>query len=952
MKRITAIFSVLAMMMAMSATANAQTWDFTKTDAADVEALSAATSEWTYTESSKRYENVKAISGAVKAGDTELALTRGLSVTAAEKKLRIDVDNRLQLAGKNVQLTTPSLKKGQVVTIVFASTGTTAVTLDAVSNLSGLTGFSAADKNTTQTGTGTVTADGAVTFYSTVGSVNVFSLAVTGSGEGSEPGEETGGVEAKLPDVDHSVASTAAKNQVVVALAGSNRYYNTADVTSIDLAGGDISIAQGNDVDTYTAAIKSLSFRKATVANADGKVVITEAQGWLESAYVKFEPFAGATTYNVYVKGGQYADFTKIDGQLVRNYGTYGRADVVGLKAASDYVLRVVPVDADGNELADNANEATALTVKNYSREGFAFMGGYAPGAYNADGTLKAGAKVFYVTKNTAKTITTTVKTGSKDTNVSEVTGLQAIIDAYQKGYDTTPIAFRFIGLIEKDNLDAISSSEEGLQIKGKNADSELNLTFEGIGDDATVRGFGFLVRNAKSVEFRNFAILRCMDDGISLDTDNSNIWLHHIDVFYGKSGSGDHAKGDGAIDVKSDSKFVTLSYCRFWDTGKSNMFGMKSESGPNYISYDHNWFDHSDSRHPRIRTMSVHVWNNYFDNCAKYGVGATSGASVFVENNYFLKTKKPILASLQGTDAKGSGTFSGEDGGMIKAYGNYFDRTIAHFSYYTQQNPDATTGYDAYETASRDAQVPSTEVTKVGGTSYDNFDTNASLMYTYNAVSAEDVPALVTGYYGAGRLNHGDITYTFTDNVGDDNTDSAVDSQLSSLIDNYKSSLVGIFGDESAGSGEQGGSDNGGGDNGGGDNGGEQGGGETPTGTIVATFDGQPSNSMFTVGGSYGDGKITYEGTYYKKGVKLDSNGSITFTPSQDYTMTLVLATVKKGRDVKVNGTNTSGGTENTEGAYYTVTPVSITAGTEYVLTKGSGESMVMVIVLEPTAQ
>jgi len=110
---------------------------------------------------------------------------------------------------------------------------------------------------------------------------------------------------------------------------------------------------------------------------------------------------------------------------------------------------------------------------------------------------------------------------------------------------------------------------------------------------------------------------------------------------------------------------------------------------------------------------MSVHVWNNFFDNVAKYGVGATSGASVFVENNYFLKTKKPILSSGQGTDALGSGTFSGEEGGMIKAYGNYFDRNAVNFKYFTQSNP-ASTGYDAYETATRDEQVPATEVTTV----------------------------------------------------------------------------------------------------------------------------------------------------------------------------------------------------------------------------------------------
>ena len=665
------------------------------------------------------------------------------------------------------------------------------------------------------------------------------------------------------------------------------------------------------------------------LANA-GVVQIIDARGWLESAYVTFSLADDAKTYNIYVKGGQYADYTKIDDQLVRNYDAYGRADVVGLQAGT-YTLKVVPVNAAGTELTAQTVTTADLDVRSYSREGFAFMGGYSPGAYKSDGTLKAGAKVFYVTKNTAKTISTTVITDTKG-NTTECTGLQAIITAYEKGCDTTPIDFRFVGLVTKDDLDAIGSSEEGIQVKGRKADSELNMTFEGIGDDATIKGFGFLVRNSKGVEFRNFGIMRCMDDGISLDTDNSNIWIHHTDQFYGKHGSGDHAKGDGATDVKSDSKYVTVSYNRFWDTGKSNMFGMKSESGPNYISYDHNWFDHSDSRHPRVRTMSVHVWNNYFDNVAKYGVGATSGASVFVENNYFLKTKKPILASQQGTDAQGSGTFSGEDGGMIKAYGNYFDKSATNFKYYTQKNP-ATTGYDAYETDSRDEQVPETEKTRVGGTTYNNFDTNASLMYSYNAVAATDVPALVTGYYGAGRLNHGDFTYTFADNVGNDDTDSAYDTALGSKLDSYKSSLVGFFGEE----------------NGSGSGGGDEPGGDTE-GTILASFNSSPSHSMFTVGGNYGDGKITYEGTSYKKGVKLDSKGSITFTPTKDYNMTIVLATAKPGRNVKINGEITSvSGTENTEGAYYELEPIAITAGTQYVITKGSAESIVMLIKLVP---
>ena len=48
--------------------------------------------------------------------------------------------------------------------------------------------------------------------------------------------------------------------------------------------------------------------------------------------------------------------------------------------------------------------------------------------------------------------------------------------------------------------------------------------------------------------------------------------------------------------------------------------------------------------------------------------------------------------------------------------------------------------------------------------------------------------------------MNHGDFTYTFTDNVGNDNTDSAYDTTLGSMLDNYQPTLVGFFGDDTTG--------------------------------------------------------------------------------------------------------------------------------------------------------
>ena len=195
--------------------------------------------------------------------------------------------------------------------------------------------------------------------------------------------------------------------------------------------------------------------------SATSQVSITEANGWLESAYVKFNRYNGAKTYNVYVKGGQYSSYTKIDGYLVRNYGSYGRADIVGLKAATNYAIKVVPVDNNGNEITSAAAERTGLTVKNYSRVGFAHLNFSGVGAYNNDGTLKSGAEVIYLTADNAKTVTANLSTGT-------FTGIQAILKAYESGNVTTPLAVRILGCINAGDVDYFGSSAEGLQIKGK----------------------------------------------------------------------------------------------------------------------------------------------------------------------------------------------------------------------------------------------------------------------------------------------------------------------------------------------------------------------------------------------------------------------------------------------------------------------------------------------------
>lgn len=685
--------------------------------------------------------------------------------------------------------------------------------------------------------------------------------------------------------VTHAVARNSKVNQMYVTTkSGDVKYYNTADLTSVKFEGDKAIIApkSGSENDEYNASVQAIRFAKKAdqgesgdIDNPAGVIQITEAKGWQESAYLKWAPFEGASSYNVYV------DDKKIDAQLVRQYASYYRADVLGLKEGT-YSVKVVPVNAEGKEIA-GANTASNLVVKSYNREGFAHFKYAGVGAYNNDGTLKAGAKVLYITAKTAKTVSTTVNTGKPET----ITGLQSIIDAYSKGKDKTPIAFRIIGKVNLSDLDHISSSAEGLQIKG----AMMNMTFEGVGDDATVYGFGFLLREAESVEFRNFAIMRCLDDAMSLDTKNYHVWIHNMDLFYGKKGSAaDQAKGDGTVDIKGDSKYVTVAYNRFWDNGKASMCGMKSETGENWITYHHNWFDHSDSRMARVRTMSVHMYNNYYQHNDVYGIGATSGSSIFMESNYFDAVKRPIMSSLQGTDAMGDGTFSGEKGGLIKAYGNVFANKPANFSYipYAENN----TSFDAYEVSNPSEQVPASVKTLVGGTSYDNFDTNPSLMYAYAADKAEDVPSIVEGFYGAGRLNHGDIDFVIPDETVVTNGHQQPWPALASILDAYTSGVVKVFGESNA-AGE----------------GGSTEGGSTVTpieGTVLVTFtDSKPSSSIVTVSGNYATNKgtATIDGTSYSTCVKMESATNISVTVDKKVTMTLYFSSADTKTNAKIDG-------------------------------------------------
>jgi pectate lyase len=503
---------------------------------------------------------------------------------------------------------------------------------------------------------------------------------------------------------------------------------------------------------------------------------ITESTGWLESVFVKWQPVTNAQSYNVYYTGEGITD-RKIDNQLIRSYGSYFRADIPGLKAGT-YTVKIKPV-ISGTE--GTGTTTGSLTVKAQDRTGFAFSNGRVPGGYNADGTIKSNAVILYITEQTKNTVSLNV-TGA---TTNPCVGLQTILDGYKKGQDLRPLIVRLVGQIT--DLSYMQSGDIAIE-NNKNASSYI--TFEGIGNDAVADGWGIRIKNASNIEIRNIGTMNCNSsegDNIGLQQNNDYIWVHNCDLFYGDAGSdADQVKGDGAMDCKK-STYVTFSYNHFWDSGKSNLLGLSEGTTAGlYITYHHNWYDHSDSRHPRVRYYSAHVYNNYYDGNSKYGVGSTLGSSVFVENNFFRNCKYPMLTSMQGTDVYNGaeGTFSSENGGTIKAFNNTISGQTRFVAYDASAYP---VEFDAYVATTRNETISSNIKSKQGANTYNNFDTNASVMYSYTPDSPETAKTNVMQY--AGRVSGGDLKWTFNNAV--DDTADAVITGLKAALVNYQTTLV-----------------------------------------------------------------------------------------------------------------------------------------------------------------
>ncbi len=192
----------------------------------------------------------------------------------------------------------------------------------------------------------------------------------------------------------------------------------------------------------------------------------------------------------------------------------------------------------------------------------------------------------------------------------------------------------------------------------GDMLDVGSNKTIIGVGSNATISGFGLDVNgwgpaevatggdtcdpaekdtftHVSNVIIRNLSFRNAADDSINVQCYSDHVWIDY-NTFY--------PAHDGSVDIKRGSDLATVSYNRYIGTDKSMLLGHSDNNGAQdrgylRVTYHHNWFDGSTTRHPRVRFGYAHLFANYV-NVSDYFIGLGVEGKIYADGNYVAAAK------------------------------------------------------------------------------------------------------------------------------------------------------------------------------------------------------------------------------------------------------------------------------------------------------------------------
>jgi pectate lyase len=171
------------------------------------------------------------------------------------------------------------------------------------------------------------------------------------------------------------------------------------------------------------------------------------------------------------------------------------------------------------------------------------------------------------------------------------------------------------------------------------------NTTILGL-KGSSMEGVGLLMYGTSNIIIRNMTIKNVVTySNIVIKEGAHHVWVDHCDLSSDRNHGWDYY--DGLLDVGNRADYVTLSWNRLHDSHIPMLIGFgdanTNDIGKLNVTVYKNYFYNVSERQPSTRFGYMHVFNNYFQNGSGYGVGATMGAIVRTDNNFFENQKHPI---------------------------------------------------------------------------------------------------------------------------------------------------------------------------------------------------------------------------------------------------------------------------------------------------------------------
>lgn len=347
----------------------------------------------------------------------------------------------------------------------------------------------------------------------------------------------------------------------------------------------------------------------------------------------------GATTmYRLVLLNSNRAELQAVNGSAVTVIGGANLA----VNTGSWYTLRIT---ASGSSISGfvNGSQVGLGTNTQYSQGRIALLTFHATARFD-DVVVSDSATPPSPTPTTSSP--TASPTPSQSTSppppTTGLVGWATVNGSTTGGGNATPVtvtsASQLISAMQASGSAVIRVSGT-ISLSGMN-NVASNKTIIGVGSTATIAGGGLNLSGVSNVIIRNLNFRDWNDDAINVQESSHHVWIDHNSLTNGY---------DGAIDIKRGSDYVTVSWNRIFGHDKSMLLGHSDGNGSQDIghlrvTYHHNWFDGSGTRHPRVRFGNpVHVFNNYYFN-NEYGVASTCGAGVLVEGNYFENVDGPTF--------------------------------------------------------------------------------------------------------------------------------------------------------------------------------------------------------------------------------------------------------------------------------------------------------------------